>query len=113
MLMQKLPNLAQAAYRDKLAVLEKFGGHSYALVTLNRHCSHQPLDQAMQDASSLESELREFLAIELDYRRLSDRARELLNRLAAFRSSVPFPAAEWVIGKRVSVAAEFLKNNWN
>lgn len=112
MLMQKLPNLAQAAYRDKLAVLEKFGGHPYALVTLDRYCSHQPLNQAMQDASLLKSELREFLAIELNYRRLSDRARELLNRFAAFRAGVPFTAVEWVMGERVS-AAEILMNNWD
>ncbi len=103
MLMQKLPNLAQATHRDKLAALEKFGGHPYALVTLDQHCSHQPLGQALQDASSLESELREFLAIELNYRRLSDRARELLNRLAAFRIGVPFTAAEWVMGEEFGI----------
>jgi tetratricopeptide (TPR) repeat protein len=100
MLMQKLPNLARAAYHNKLSVLEKFGGHPYALVTLDRYCSHQPLDQALQDASSLQSELREFLVIELDYRRLSDRARELLNRLAAFRIAVPLAAAEWVMDEK-------------
>ncbi|MBI3421886.1 MAG: tetratricopeptide repeat protein [Acidobacteria bacterium] len=106
MLMQKLPNLAQAAYRDKPAVLEKFGGHPYALVTLDRHCSHQPLDQALQDASLLKSELREFLAIELNYRRLSDRARELLTQLAAFQQTVPTDAAEWMMGEKVSQADE-------
>ncbi len=111
MLMQKLPNLAQASYLDKLAVLEKFGGHPYALVVLDRHCSHQPLDQALQDASSLESELREFLAIELNYRRLSAQARELLDRLAAFRQAVPFIATGWVAGERESYAAEWLKKN--
>ena len=112
MMMQKLRNLAQAAHRDKLAVMEKFGGHPYALVTLDWHCSQQPLDQALQDASSLESELREFLAIELNYRRLSDRARELLNRLAAFRNSVPLAAAEWVMGERFPHdATEFLRKN--
>jgi tetratricopeptide (TPR) repeat protein/CHAT domain-containing protein len=106
MLMQKLPNLAQAAHPDKLAVLEKFGGHPYALVTLDRHCSHQPLDQALQDARSLESELREFLAIELNYLRLSEQARELLNRLAAFHIAIPFAAAEWVISESVPLTLE-------
>lgn len=110
MLMQKLPNLAQAAHRDKLAVLEKFSGHPYALVTLDRHCSHQPLDQALQDIDSLQSELREFLAIELNYRRLSEDARELLNRLAAFRNQVPFAAANWVMGKKTSYAVEYLES---
>lgn len=111
MLMQKLPNLAQAAYRDKLAVLEKFGGHPYALVTLDRHCSHQSLEQALQDASSLKSELREYLEIEINYARLSGDARELLNRLAAFRQTVPLIASGWVIGKRESYAAEWLEKN--
>ena len=50
MLMQKLPNLAQAAHRIKLAVLEKFGGHPYALVALDRPCSHQPLDHSSAHA---------------------------------------------------------------
>ncbi len=100
MLMQKLPNMARAAHRDKMAVLEKFGGHPYALITLDQLCSHQPLAQALQDAGLLESELREFLAVELNYRRLSDRARELLNRLAAFRVPVPLVAAEWVMGEK-------------
>ena len=100
MLMQKLPNLARALYHNKLSVLEKFGGHPYALVTLDRYCSHQPLDQALQDASFLKLELREFLAIALDNRRLSERARELLDRLAPFRGAVPFAAAEWVMGEK-------------
>ncbi|MFN7999567.1 MAG: hypothetical protein U0X75_00955 [Acidobacteriota bacterium] len=56
MLMQKLPNLAQAAHRDKLAVLEKFGGHPYALVALDRLCCNQLLNQALQDASLLKSD---------------------------------------------------------
>ncbi len=110
MLMQKLPNLAQAAHRDKLAVLKKFGGHPYALVTLNRHCSHQSLDQALQDANLLKSELREYLAIELNYQRLSDQARELLNRLAAFRDITPFAATEWMMGKRIPLPQEYVQS---
>lgn len=113
MLMQKLPNLAKAGVRHKDAAMKKFGRHPKAMVMLNDYCSHQPLDQALQDASSLKSELREFLAIELNYRRLSERARELLNRLAAFRIGVPFEAAEWVIGERASPAEEFLEANWD
>jgi tetratricopeptide (TPR) repeat protein/CHAT domain-containing protein len=116
MLMQKLPNLAQASYRDKLAALEKFGGHPYALDMLDRHCGDQSLEQALQDVSLFQSKLREFLAIELNYRRLSARACELLNRLAAFRQGVPFEAAEWVIGKKLAYAAEHLakldRSNW-
>lgn len=104
MLMQKLPNLAQAALRHKLTVLEKFGGHPYALVALDRYCNrnHQSLDQALQDASLLTSELREHLAIELSYRRLSDRARELLNWLVVYRIGTPF-ASEWLKSGEFSV----------
>ncbi|MBL8171722.1 MAG: tetratricopeptide repeat protein, partial [Acidobacteria bacterium] len=112
MLMQKLPNLAQATHRHKLAVLEKFGGHPYALVMLDRYCSHQPLDQALQDASSLESELREHLAIELNYRRLPEQARELLNRLAAFRTQVPEAAVEWVLGQPL-VLEKIIRKHWD
>jgi tetratricopeptide (TPR) repeat protein/CHAT domain-containing protein/NADH/NAD ratio-sensing transcriptional regulator Rex len=108
MLMQKLPNLSKATYPDKQAVLENFGGHPYALIALDRHCSNRPLDQALQDVSSLKSELREFLAIELNYRRLSDKGRELLNRIAVFRQPIPLEAAEWMIGEKVPVTAESL-----
>lgn len=97
MLMQKLPTLTRAALRHKDAAMEKFGKHPKAIVLLNDYCNHQPLGQALQDASSLQSELREFLAIELNYQRLSDRAREMLYRLATFRTGVPFAAAEWVM----------------
>ncbi|MBS1787364.1 MAG: CHAT domain-containing protein, partial [Acidobacteria bacterium] len=109
MLMQKLPNLAQAAHRHKLAVLEKFGGHPYALVTLDRYCSQRPLGQALQDADLLKSELHEFLAIELSYQRLSDRARELLNRLAAFRQVAPFAAVEWIMDQQDATASFWQK----
>ena len=105
MLMQKLPNLAQAAHRDKLAVLEKFGGHPYALVALDRLCCNQLLNQALQDASLLKSDLREHLAIELNYQRLSERAHELLHRLAAFRQIVPIAAAVWVMGEKAALIA--------
>lgn len=112
MLMQKLPNLAQATYREKLDVLEKFGGHPYALVTLDRHCSHRSLDKALQDTSLLKSELREFLAIELNYRRLSNQARELLNLLAAFRIGIPFKAIAWLTAGRAA-ESKVLKTTWS
>ena len=105
-LMQKLPNLARTSHGEKLAAFEKFGGHPYAMVTLDRHCHHQPLSRALKEASKLRAELREFLAIELNYQRLSERARELLNRLAAFRREVSFAAAEWVMGEDVPLTVE-------
>ena len=108
-LMQKLQHLAPASYSEKLKALETFGGHPYALVTLDRYCNHQPLVRALEDAKNIHAELREFLAIELNYSNLSDPARELLNRLAAFRQSVPYEAAEWVLGKKVSYAAQVLE----
>jgi tetratricopeptide (TPR) repeat protein len=66
----------------------------------------------LQDASSVHAELRRFIAIELNYRRLSERARELVDRLAAFRIPVPVEAAEWVLGAPIDkeiVAKEFYK----
>jgi tetratricopeptide (TPR) repeat protein len=108
-LMQKLPHLASAAYGEKLAALETFGGHPYALVALDRHCSYWPLSKALEEAASVHTELREFLVIELNYSKLSEQARELLNRLSAFREPVPLEAAEWVMGKKVSYASEFLQ----
>ena len=100
-LMQKLPNLSAAAYSEKWQAIAKFGGHPYALVTLDRHCSHKPLTNVLQDAATVHTELREFLAIELSYANLSEPARQLLNRLAAFRKPVPHEAAEWVLGEKV------------
>ncbi len=108
-LMQKLPHLSAAGFDEKLAAFKTFGGHPYALVTLDRHGSHRPLPKILEDAASVHAELREFLAIELNYARLSERARELLNRLAAFRSPVSTEAAEWVMGEAVDYATEFLK----
>jgi tetratricopeptide (TPR) repeat protein len=107
-LMQKLQHLATASHAEKLQALKTFGGHPYALVTLDRYCNHQPLSRALEDAKSIHAELREFLAIELSYAKLSERARDLLNRLAAFRQSVPYEAAEWVMGKKGLYASEFL-----
>ncbi|MCA1564762.1 MAG: tetratricopeptide repeat protein [Acidobacteria bacterium] len=109
-LMQKLQHLATASHTDKLEALKTFGGHPYALVTLDRYCNHHPLSRALADAKNIHAELRSFLAIELNYAQLSERSRELLNRLAAFRQSVPYEATEWVMGTKVSYAAEFLEN---
>jgi tetratricopeptide (TPR) repeat protein len=108
-LMQKLQHLSAASYTEKLAALKTFGGHPYALVTLDRYCNHQPLTRALEDAKNIHAELRAFLAIELNYAQLSERSRELLNRLAAFRHSVPYDAVDWVMGKKVSYAAEVLE----
>ncbi|MDT5122877.1 MAG: hypothetical protein QOC96_2359 [Acidobacteriota bacterium] len=110
-LMQKLQHLATASHTEKLAALETFGGHPYALVTLDRYCNHQSLSRALEEAQNIHAELREFLAIELNYAQLHERSRELLNRLAAFRQSVPYEAAEWVMGKKVSYAADYLEAN--
>jgi tetratricopeptide (TPR) repeat protein len=108
-LMQNLPNLAEASYRDKLEAFNVFGGHPYGLVTLDRHCGRKSLADALKDAKKVHQELREFLVIEINYAKLSERSRDLLNRLAAFRRPVPWDAVHWVIGKPVDVAEEYLK----
>ena len=107
--MQKLQHLAAASHTEKLKALETFGGHPYALVTLDYYCNHQPLSHALEEAKNIHDVLREFLAIELNYAQLSERSRELLNRLAAFRQSVPYEAAEWVMGKKVSYPTDYLE----
>jgi tetratricopeptide (TPR) repeat protein/CHAT domain-containing protein len=108
-LMQKLQHLAAASHTEKLEALKTFGGHPYALVTLDRYCGHQPLSRALAEAKNIHAELREFLAIELNYAQLSNQSRELLNHLAAFRQSVPYKAAEWVIGQKVAHEPELLE----
>jgi tetratricopeptide (TPR) repeat protein len=109
--MQKLQYLAAASYTEKLEALKTFGGHPYALVTLDRYCNHQPLSRALEDAKNIHADLRAFLAIELNYAQLSERSSELLNRLAAFRQPVPYEGAEWVMGKKFSYVAEILEEN--
>jgi len=106
MLMQKLPNLAAASYFDKLRAYKKFGGHPYALVTLDRFCAHEPLERALDNVKPVEDELRAFLAIELNYGRINAFSRELLNRIAAFREPVLHAAAEWVMGTKVNSESE-------
>jgi tetratricopeptide (TPR) repeat protein len=108
-LMQKLPELRKASHEAKVEALETFGGHPYALVTLDRHCQHRSLNQALADAKDIHGELRKFLAIELNYKQLSDRARALLNGMAAFRQAVPYEAAEWVLGEKILLSHEFFK----
>ncbi len=108
-LMQKLPHLCNSSFDDKFKAFEIFGGHPYALIALDRHCGHSPLEKILQDASGVHAELRGFIAIELNYQRLSGRSRELLNRLAAFRIPVPVEAAEWVVGERIRLGKEFFK----
>ncbi len=109
-MMLKLPKLATASHDEKRAAYEIFGGHPYALVLLNKYCEAQNLSRALENARSLHTKLREFLAIELIYGRLSERGRELINRTAAFRQPVAYEAAEWVMGEKVSYANEFLQN---
>ncbi|UCH97581.1 MAG: CHAT domain-containing protein, partial [Candidatus Aminicenantes bacterium] len=98
-LMQNLSNLSAVSYREQEEVFEVFGGHPYGLVTLDRHCGQKSLCAALEDAKDIHLELREFLAIEINYTRLSGEARELLNRLAAFRKPVKWEAVHWVMGK--------------
>ena len=110
-LMQRLTNLAPAPFDEKLRAFATFGGHPYALVpvTLDRYCGHKPLSQVFQDAVHLKAELREFLALELSYASLSAEARNLLNRLAAFRQPVSQDAAQWMVGEKVELTQDFLK----
>ncbi|MFC1544916.1 tetratricopeptide repeat protein [Gemmatimonadota bacterium] len=100
-LMQKLPHLAAAPFVAKNRVFDIFGGHPYAIVTLDRHCAQIPLENTLDNTAPVQEELRGFLAIQLNYDLLSETARKLLNRLAAFRKPVPFGAAEWVLGRKV------------
>ncbi|MHC4559364.1 MAG: tetratricopeptide repeat protein [Planctomycetota bacterium] len=105
-LMQKLPHLSGASFEDKLRAFDTFGGHPFALVTLDRHCAHKGLTEVLDDAKSVHADLREFIAIELNYSKLTHRARELLDRLAAFRKPVSFSVAEWVMGEKVEITME-------
>jgi tetratricopeptide (TPR) repeat protein/CHAT domain-containing protein len=108
-LMQKLPHLAAASYVDKITALNAFGGHPYALVTLDRYCHHQSLEQALKETRNIHAKLREFLAIELNYAQLTNTARRLLNGLAAFRQAMPYEATEWVIGEKIVLPPELLE----
>ena len=110
-LMQKLPNLSAASFADKLQAFETFGGHPYALVALDRHCGTKQLSDVLNDARSVHTELREFLAIELNYRSLSERSRELLDRLSAFRKPVALSAVHWVMGETVELTKDILEKN--
>ncbi len=107
-LMQDLPHLAGASYEEKLAAYEVFGGHPYGLVTLERLCGHKSLAAALKDAAGVHQELREFLAIEINYSKISKKGRELLNRAAAFRRPVSWDALHWVMGKPVSLDPNLL-----
>jgi len=108
-LMQNLPHLAAASFEEQLEAFMVFGGHPYGLVTLDRHCGRKSLADALKDGKNVHQELREFLAIDINYTKLSEKSRELLNRLAAFRKPVEREAVHWVIGKPVDMSAEILK----
>ena len=96
-LMLRLDNLAEVNYFDKKRTYEYFGGHPFAITQLDKYCQDRSLFEALQDAKAIHTGLREHLALELNYGRLTEPARELLNRLAAFRVAVPMEAAEWVM----------------
>ncbi|MGH9752611.1 MAG: tetratricopeptide repeat protein, partial [Blastocatellia bacterium] len=108
--MLKLPRLARASYEEKVTIYDTFGGHPFALVALDKYCQTVPIDKALQNAKAVHTKLREHLALELNYGRLTERARELLNRLAAFRATVPMEAAEWVMGETVTPSPEALQS---
>ncbi|MBN1845121.1 MAG: CHAT domain-containing protein [Sedimentisphaerales bacterium] len=108
--MQKLPNLAGQSAANKVKIHETFGGHPYALVVLDRHCSHRSLDSILADARGIHQDLHAFIAIELNYHQLTPRSRELLNRLAPFKKPVSIAAAEWVLGEKIqNVDMDFIK----
>lgn len=94
--MLKLPRLAKAGYAEKGTIYDTFGGHPFALVALDKYCQTSSVEKALQNAKAVHTKLREHLALELNYGRLTEPARELLNRLAAFRVAVPMEAAEWI-----------------
>ncbi|MGE0884779.1 MAG: tetratricopeptide repeat protein [Blastocatellales bacterium] len=93
-LMLRLPNLAKSNFWDQAKAYEYFGGHPFAIMQLDKHCQGYSLYEALQNAEALHTKLRDHLALELNYGRLTEQARELLNRLAAFRVAVPMEAAE-------------------
>ena len=107
--MLKLPRLAKASYEEKTTIYDTFGGHPFALVALDKYCQTSSVDKALQNAKAVHTKLREHLALELNYGRLTEPARELLNRLAAFRVSVPMEAAEWVMGETAPPPLEALQ----
>jgi len=107
--MLKLPRLAKASYEEKVTIYDTFGGHPFALVALDKYCQTSSVDKALQNAKAVHTKLREHLALELSYGRLTEQARELLNRLAAFRVAVPMEAAEWVMGETVMLSLEVLQ----
>ncbi|MDQ3014012.1 MAG: tetratricopeptide repeat protein, partial [Acidobacteriota bacterium] len=99
-LMLRLPNLARSNFWDQAKAYECFGGHPFAITQLDKYCHDHSLYDALQRAEALHTKLREHLALELNYGRLTEPARELLNRLAAFRVAAPIEAAEWVMKKQ-------------
>ena len=107
--MLKLPRLAKAGYAEKGTIYDTFGGHPFALVALDKYCQTASVEKALQNAKAVHTKLREHLALELNYGQLSEQARELLNRLAAFRVAVPMEAAEWVMTEDVPPAPEELQ----
>ena len=99
-LMQHLPNLSHSSFRDKKEAYRVFGGHPYGIVTLDKYCSYKSLGEVLKDTGSIQKELREFMAIEMSYGKLTPEAKELLNRFAAFREPMAWDAAHWVIGEK-------------
>ena len=112
-LMQHLPFLSAASYEDKMEAYRVFGGHPYGLVTLDRHCGMRSLTEVLKDAQGVHRELREFLAIDMNYGKLTPGGRELLNRLAAFRQPVEWDAVQWVMGIEEDTVGEFMKRMKN
>jgi tetratricopeptide (TPR) repeat protein/CHAT domain-containing protein len=108
-LMLRLPMLAAASPVEKRAAYETFGGHPFALGQLDKHCRTRAIDEVLREAKAIHTQLREQLAIGLNYDRLSERARELLDRFAAFRQRVPSDAVKWVLGENAPYDLETLK----
>ena len=99
-LMQKLPHLSSAGFSEMKRAYRVFGGHPYALVILDRHCRFSELSKVLDAAASVHGELREFTAIEMSWEKLAEEAKNLLERLAAFRVPVLSDAAGWVTGEQ-------------
>ncbi|MCS6806767.1 MAG: tetratricopeptide repeat protein [Acidobacteriota bacterium] len=95
-MMQTLPRLAAASWEQIRAAAEAFGGHPLSLVLLDCYCRFKPLEEALAEITNHETTPPEWRAVQLNYARLSEPSREMLNRLSAYGQLVPPEAVGWL-----------------
>lgn len=105
-MMQTLPRLAAAPWEQIRAAAEAFGGHPLSLVLLNCYCRFNSLEEALKEITHAPITQPEWRAVQLNYARLTEQSREMLDGISAYGQLVPPEALGWLWPAQASLTTD-------